>query len=95
MEEKEEKQKEEKQKKERTPEEEYKLLKKSFILYALTAILTPFIALLLVITDKGDGNFKNLILLVILTEVYTISRAIFDYEEKKKMEEKLFQEEKT
>jgi len=87
--------KEEKKKKERTPEEEYKLLKKSFILYTLTAILTPFIALLLAITDKGNGDFKNLILLVILTEVYTISRAIFDYEEKKKMEEKNFQEENT
>ena len=81
--------KEKKEKKERTPEEEYKLLKKSFILYTATAIVTPLVALFLALTDKTGGGLKNLIFLVILTEIYTISRAFFDYEETKKMEQKL------
>lgn len=75
----------------KTPEENYKLLKKSFILYTLTAIVTPLIAIILAITDSHPEGIKNLIFLVILTEIYTISRALFDYEEKKEMEKTLFQ----
>ncbi len=81
-----------KEEKKKTPEENYKLLKRSFLLYTLTAIITPIVAIVLALTDHNPEGLKNLIFLVALTEVYTISRAIFDYEEKKEMEKTLFQQ---
>ncbi|HPZ07571.1 MAG TPA: hypothetical protein PL110_05620 [Candidatus Eremiobacteraeota bacterium] len=78
-----------KKEKEKTPEEKYKIIKRSFILYTATAILTPFVAIFLALTDKTGEGLGNLLFLVILTEVYTIMRAIFDYEETKKMEKNL------
>jgi hypothetical protein len=74
------------EKKEKTPQELYKLLKKSLIYYTLTAALAPFLAIFIYVTDKGIEGPKNLIILTVLTEVYCIMRALFDFQEKKEME---------
>ena len=76
--------------KEKTPEEKYKIIKKSFLYYIAAAIASPFIAVFLALTDKTGEGLNQLIFLVILTEIYTISRAIFDYQEKKEMEKTIF-----
>jgi hypothetical protein len=72
--------------KETTHERTYKLVKKSCFFYTLTAILTPVVAVPLAISARSGEELKDLILLVVLTEVYTIIRAIFDHEEAKNME---------
>lgn len=71
--------------KEKSPEDKYKIFKKSCFYYALTAILTPPVAVILAISARNSEELYNLIFLVILTEVYTIVRALFDYEETKKL----------
>lgn len=74
-----------KETKEKSPEDRYKIFKKSCFYYALTAIVTPPVALVLAISARNSEELYNLIFLVILTEVYTVVRALFDYEETKKL----------
>jgi len=74
-----------KETKEKSPEDRYKIFKKSCFYYELTAIVTPPVALVLAISARNSEELYNLIFLVILTEIYTVIRALFDYEEVKKL----------
>ena len=74
-----------KESKEKSLEDKYKIFKKSCFYYALTAILTPPVAVVLAISARNSEELYNLIFLVILTEVYTVVRAFFDYEETRKL----------
>ncbi|MEQ8168377.1 MAG: hypothetical protein ABRQ38_05735 [Candidatus Eremiobacterota bacterium] len=75
--------------KEKSIEDKYKIFKKSCFYYTLTAIITPPVAVILAISARNSEELYNLIFLVILTEVYTVVRAFFDYEETKKLEKML------